>query len=93
MLSVSAYIHNRKPPLIVVNRLPDLLISENSYTCFHRQSVSSKEKADLIIFDPPYFDKNAGDYSMKLDLLQNSRFDPRHSNSRVDQWALTASAS
>ncbi|WP_457551820.1 DNA methyltransferase, partial [Desulfobacula sp.] len=27
--------------------------------------VSSKEKADLIIFDPPYFDKKAGDYDKK----------------------------
>jgi 16S rRNA G966 N2-methylase RsmD len=58
-----------------VNRLPDSLTSEHSYACFHRQPVSSKEKADLIIFDPPYFDKKAGDYSMKLGLLQNSRFD------------------
>jgi hypothetical protein len=27
--------------------------------------VSSKEKADLIIFDPPYFDKKAADYDKK----------------------------
>ena len=27
--------------------------------------VSSKEKADLIIFDPPYFDKKAADYDRK----------------------------
>jgi ParB-like chromosome segregation protein Spo0J len=27
--------------------------------------VSSKEKADLIIFDPPYFDKKAADYDEK----------------------------
>ena len=28
-------------------------------------SVSSKEKADLIIFDPPYFDKKAEEYEDK----------------------------
>lgn len=27
--------------------------------------VSSKEKADLVIFDPPYFDKKAADYDRK----------------------------
>ena len=27
--------------------------------------VSAKEKPDLIIFDPPYFDKKAGDYDKK----------------------------
>ena len=27
--------------------------------------VSAKEKPDLIIFDPPYFDKKAGDYDEK----------------------------
>ena len=27
--------------------------------------VSSKEKSDLIIFDPPYFDKKAADYDKK----------------------------
>jgi ParB/RepB/Spo0J family partition protein len=27
--------------------------------------VSSKEKSDLIIFDPPYFNKKAADYDMK----------------------------
>ena len=27
--------------------------------------VSSKEKPDLIIFDPPYFDKKAADYDKK----------------------------
>ena len=27
--------------------------------------TSSKEKADLIIFDPPYFDKKAADYDKK----------------------------
>ncbi|MBL7180968.1 MAG: ParB N-terminal domain-containing protein [Desulfobacterales bacterium] len=27
--------------------------------------VNSKEKADLIIFDPPYFDKKAADYDQK----------------------------
>jgi len=27
--------------------------------------IKSKEKPDLIIFDPPYFDKKAGEYSVK----------------------------
>ena len=27
--------------------------------------VNSKEKSDLVIFDPPYFDKKAGDYDKK----------------------------
>ncbi|MDP2645036.1 MAG: DNA methyltransferase [Desulfobacterales bacterium] len=37
--------------------------------------VSSKEKADLIIFDPPYFDKKAADYDTKsISALQRQEY-------------------
>jgi hypothetical protein len=37
--------------------------------------VSSKDKADLVIFDPPYFDKKADEYTMtaKLELIGIAR--------------------
>ena len=36
------HIGNRKPPLIVMNRLPDFLTPENCYACLHHPSCQSR---------------------------------------------------